>query len=1023
MTLKLHLIPASGFTLHPLAQPTGYSLLVMASKRKSTVPCMLPSKSKHAREEIILGCLPELLPTIPEDSILSISGEDDQAQSSHDFSKPKGYTRLWKEVICCCPPCCFESRALSHFLNHMDSCHLDFHAQPNFYCLSCKVTAVKLEALALHNAEAHSELGNHVKASLKVTKRDGVLTVEQTLFIEGEDNLSESKISSMKTPIMKTMGKEDYKRIVVSHTVEAQKAYQGNVGLMGDTTQLINVPFTKMNGTAGQSFTPAAVQEASNIPYILTMQDRRPLWQSAISADSTKDLPKVMIPLSSIPTYDAAMDACSFLKTSFSKFPYPTKAELCYLTVVSDYPEEQIKLWFTAQRLRQGISWSPEEIEEARKKMFRTIFQAAPIASKKQQPHHYAAQHSVSVQPSSKGSNYRESKASKGGVLGWKSSTIVTQPGTLPVTTLKQQSTVRTQQLVNQCVAKLKETDNEECVLIRTAGGNSITSRGTSCSRNIINSTSVNYEHSEKGDIRLGTYNNIKAGGLPVINKTNNGKHDSKPKNGSERSVYSNGSIISLTDIVRKIDCNVNKCNRSSDYISSSNISSKSYGLNTFSPHKAASDINESSKDYTTSRSSNGSINKSTLHSKISTNDEGSTSDQTSKTVNIDTSCSNSLETEAVSQTLSWYSCAQTGSVLNNFCKDVRSHEQLGNLRQSSVHCQFQDQSEDGQLMRAPDMLPREVHKWIGDGKYLGHSLKGLQVAEEPSLENVRSRSLHSADPSNYSYLPDEDIKTKQPSKSLPPSPQKQSCPTVAIQAPNVQSQNFPVVHHVEQGASVLEQQEEKDLCEGSSSSHELKTNLKMHNLTHPDAKSGQEVKHESEITIAPLSQVSLNQKSNIGHNQWFSTQQSESLTNKRRMPQVEVVCWPSNRRRSQENGTLKCLQSSQDAPEETKKQFIEEDKHCVKDNLEVQTPDEQSKTTDQLVKPGLLSLEQQSTAQSSETEMLQEDKSDEMEGMQQNCWVVKKEPIPPADSHRLKGHQVQDNESRDCLIGELLKV
>ena len=57
----------------------------------------------------------------------------------------------------------------------------------------------------------------------------------------------------------------------------------------------------------------------------------------------------VMIPLSSIPTYDPAMDLSSFLKASFAKFPYPTKAELCYLTVVSGFPEEQIKLWFTAQ--------------------------------------------------------------------------------------------------------------------------------------------------------------------------------------------------------------------------------------------------------------------------------------------------------------------------------------------------------------------------------------------------------------------------------------------------------------------------------------------------------------------------------------------------------------------------------------------------------------------------------------------------------------------------------------------------
>ncbi|KAF6089820.1 zinc fingers and homeoboxes 3 [Phyllostomus discolor] len=93
---------------------------------------------------------------------------------------------------------------------------------------------------------------------------------------------------------------------------------------------------------------------------------------------TAKSLPKVMIPLSSIPTYNAAMDSNSFLKNSFHKFPYPTKAELCYLTVVTKYPEEQLKIWFTAQRLKQGISWSPEEIEDARKKMFNTVIQSVP---------------------------------------------------------------------------------------------------------------------------------------------------------------------------------------------------------------------------------------------------------------------------------------------------------------------------------------------------------------------------------------------------------------------------------------------------------------------------------------------------------------------------------------------------------------------------------------------------------------------------------------------------------------------
>lgn len=134
-----------------------------------------------------------------------------------------------------------------------------------------------------------------------------------------------------------------------------------------------------------------------------------------------------MIPLNSIPTYSASMDCSSFLKTSFNKFPYPTKAELCYLTVVTRFPEEQIKIWFTAQRLKQGISWSPEEIEEARRKMFNTIIQTAPAAPQNQaHSHHGPAQHTITVLPASLGAAgiphvLQGSFVSQGGV-------IVTQP-------------------------------------------------------------------------------------------------------------------------------------------------------------------------------------------------------------------------------------------------------------------------------------------------------------------------------------------------------------------------------------------------------------------------------------------------------------------------------------------------------------------------------------------------------------------------------------------------------------------
>lgn len=79
--------------------------------------------------------------------------------------------------------------------------------------------------------------------------------------------------------------------------------------------------------------------------------------------------PAVAVPLYST-KYNSILDSNVTLITSFSRFPYPTHSELSWLTATSKHTEEQIKVWFTTQRLKQGITWSPEEVEEARKKMF-----------------------------------------------------------------------------------------------------------------------------------------------------------------------------------------------------------------------------------------------------------------------------------------------------------------------------------------------------------------------------------------------------------------------------------------------------------------------------------------------------------------------------------------------------------------------------------------------------------------------------------------------------------------------------
>ncbi|KAL7407469.1 hypothetical protein ABVT39_008962 [Epinephelus coioides] len=526
----------------------------MASKRKSTVPCMIPSKSKHVREEIILGSLPELLPTIPEDSILSISGEE-SGHFSHSSSKSESGSEMQKGGTYSCPKCRFESRDLNYFLDHMHNCHLDFRAQPTFYCLNCGVSVVRFEALALHNANAHPKIMEGlVTASLTVNNRDGVTTVEQSLFTDSGEDFRESGISLTKTPIAKMMkAKGEHKKIVVSHTVEVRKI---DTGKDVDPSMLKNVPELQ-NGALSVSGAPAMPR--TTVAHVIkttvsnqVFHQHTPSLYSPPSSGSNKDLPKVMIPLSSIPTYDAAMDTSSFLKTSFGKFPYPTKAELCYLTVVSEFPEEQIKLWFTAQRLKQGISWSPEEIEEARRKMFNTVFQGgAPKKQPATQQHinHIVTHHTVTAHPDSKGPNFQMAKVPYGGMKPRPVGVMATQASmstnphvtrvsySTPIVPPKFPSVVRTTQVLTKNTQPTVEPDKSNGLGLDMAGSSGCVS-STSSSRSSSSSSSCSSSSS------ISSYSSSSNGGETVTRKP---VHNSSPTN-SINSIATCSTNISNND-------------------------------------------------------------------------------------------------------------------------------------------------------------------------------------------------------------------------------------------------------------------------------------------------------------------------------------------------------------------------------------------------------------------------------------------------------------------------------------------
>lgn len=983
----------------------------MASKRKSTVPCMIPSKSKHMREDIILGCLPELLPTIPEDSILSISSKDEDTQRFHDLSKAETKTSCWERGTYSCPLCCFKSRDLNLFLHHMDSCHMDFHAQPNFYCLSCKVSAVKFEGLALHNAKSHPELHTaHKRVSLQVTKRDGAIIVEQRLFTE--EDFSESGISITKTPIMK-MTKGGHKKIVVSHTVEVHRAEPSidKPATVTNGTSVRTFPLTTSTHIIGGTGAPP-VYKIPNTLGIPRMHNRGPLWNSNMSSpDLNADLPKVMIPLSSIPTYDPAMDLSSFLKTSFGKFPYPTKAELCYLTVVSGFPEEQIKLWFTAQRLKQGISWSPEEIEDTRRKMFNTVFQATPKTSQNQS-HHNISQHCVSVQSATLSSNYIQ-QIPKGSVMGWKGGVIVSQPSMTQAASLKlqqQQPVVQAPQVNIHHAVITKETGNE--LSCRTAENGNNASRGGSVS---------NHGHTGKGE--TGCSSSI----LPGASK-------------SQNSSYSEGSIMNLTNIVRKIDCHINDRN--------ANCTSKTKASPTsiYGQQKASNNTKESSNSSfaTTSKYNNGSTYKSTSHISICTKREGNILDHTSKS-NTDTSviCSNSnIRTDEFLPPLTHTLVPQPGSMDLSFGKGKVLPELPGTLKQSFTHNSFPEQKR----FLVPQGQPYHIHTLTESQSALGGSFINLPQSSLQSNSAASSR------------IQDEPSQHSSPPLS---APQEQHSPKALLGAPQVQSTDFTALHYKEQDPKHLPaldkdskqssfdkerfhrnatQKENEGTHSGitntfytTDKNEQSKIVNALHTFTNDNTNKAkqampllrqyiQEVDHwESNCNHLEESNMSP-MKINV-----IALNKNESLykTNSK-----QIISKPSE---SLISGNDSSHKNESSAWQESLRLVPVDAEHHMSDigNTESHQPEKPVALENQQVKHDLCP-ERKSIFLDSEAPMLPMKKKsqeamaelDKSTTGEQDYWEIKDdEHQQPMGNQSLRGHQAQDSQSRDCLRGELLKV
>lgn len=331
----------------------------MASKRKSSTPCMVRAPEAMGQEGS-KDCAAVRTTITPEpDSGDSLAASQENCENDCEViegkSSPANPARKTLGGYECkyCP---YSTQNLSDFTEHIDTQHPNVILNPLYVCAECNFTTKKYDSLSEHNTKLHPGENNF---RLKLIKLNNQTVLEQS--IEATNNpvaadtpefevvpLGESNANKSTLGLNIGKPKGEAKKMSIDNNLD------GIPHLVTETTE----PITCLNGAEFLQDVLAHVMPSVQLPPNINL------------------VPKVPVPLNST-KYNSALDTNTTMISSFNKFPYPTQAELSWLTAASKHPEEQIRIWFATQRLKHGISWSPEEVEEARKKMFNGTIQAA----------------------------------------------------------------------------------------------------------------------------------------------------------------------------------------------------------------------------------------------------------------------------------------------------------------------------------------------------------------------------------------------------------------------------------------------------------------------------------------------------------------------------------------------------------------------------------------------------------------------------------------------------------------------
>uniref|UniRef100_A0A8C7XNW8 Zinc fingers and homeoboxes protein 1 n=1 Tax=Oryzias sinensis TaxID=183150 RepID=A0A8C7XNW8_9TELE len=369
----------------------------MSSRRKSTTPCMVPPREAMESEDIMDESDPEGRNGLEAfSSEVPVLMEDQDEDFRQDVVSDPYLDLNTAEGGYECKYCSFQTSELNQFTMHVDAEHPDVVLNTSYVCMECDYHTKSYDTLLAHNARFHPGEDNFTRT---MVKRNNETVFQQTVndltfdgsFIKDEEDeqedTSRKAIPLSKTPIMRIRSRAEPKKFAAT-----QKTPLGDVIKVesddeedGDREPPALSP-APMNLSAAVTprlvpvTTPLQLQAVPQSIVVNAPNMLQTLAQvlSALQNQHNSSQTQLLIPISSIPTYNKAMDNNVLLIGAYNRFPYPSVSEITGLSSQTKFSEEQIKVWFSAQRLKHGVSWTPEEVEEARRKKFNGTVQSVP---------------------------------------------------------------------------------------------------------------------------------------------------------------------------------------------------------------------------------------------------------------------------------------------------------------------------------------------------------------------------------------------------------------------------------------------------------------------------------------------------------------------------------------------------------------------------------------------------------------------------------------------------------------------